>query len=129
MPNIDSHYEEVFGEKPDIDWDLYTRASHAGFCPVVTARLNGRIIGYSAYVLSHNMRKRKVIEAENHGLYIEKKYRGKIGRTLLRKADEFLKRFGVHETMYRNDNALFGEWIARCGYTEKCKIWSIKYGQ
>jgi hypothetical protein len=127
-PNVARHYREMtdgddYGP-PNIDWDTYIQASVNGQCMTVTARDNGKLIGYSVYVIGNNPRYKHIIEADSNGIFLEKEYRGKIN--FFKEADKFLKKI-AHETNYTLSDERVGKMLERNGYKSSYKIWSIKY--
>lgn len=132
-PNVSRHYQEMtdgddYGP-PNIDWDTYIHASIQGQCLTVTVRDKKKLIGYSVYIVGPNPRYKHIIEASSNGIFLEKEYRGKHGIHFMKKADEFLKKMGVHETNYTLSDERVGKILERQGYETKYKIWSVKYGQ
>lgn len=132
-PNVARHYTEMtdgddYGA-PDIDWDAYIATSKAGLCRAVTVRDQGKLVGYSVYSIGRNPRYKTRIEASSDGIFLEKEYRGKYGDQLIKKADEYLKNLGIHETNYIESDDRVGNLLARNGYQSPYRIWSKKYGQ
>lgn len=132
-PNVARHYTEMsegddYGP-PNIDWDSYLAASHAGLCRVVTVRDNGNLVGYSVYSIGTNLRYKHLIEAASAGIFIEKEYRGRLGDRLVKKADEYLRNLGIHETNYIESDDRVGALLGRNGYQSPYRVWSKKYGQ
>lgn len=113
----------------DVDWNTYRSAAELGSMMVLTLRHDDKLVGYSVFYMSLNLRNKRMIEATNHGVFLEKEYRIKYGARMLSEADKFLKRVGVNETMYINDSKVFGRLLARNGYKQKTIVWSVKYGQ
>lgn len=130
-PNVARHYAEMtdgdsYGT-PNIDWESYLAASHAGQLMAVTIRDSKKLVGYSVFSIGRNPRYKHIIEANSDGIFLEKSYRGRLSRLLFQKSDEYLKNMGVHETNYTLSDDRIGRMLA--GYQSKYKIWSIKYGQ
>lgn len=132
-PNIARHYAEMSdGDEygvPEIDWDTYLALSHAGHCLVLTVRDGEKLVGYSVYTIGRNPRYKQIIEASSAGIFLEKEYRGKLSEQFIKKADEYLKKIGVQETIYVLSDDRVGRLLGRGGYESKYKVWSIKYGQ
>ena len=128
--NLENHYDDVdlkdsYG-RPNLDWDSYLQLSLAGRCKVVTAR-DKKLIAYSAFCISNNLNHKGITEAVNTGIFIDKKYRGKITLELLRKSDEYLKELGVMETMYILKDDRIGALLKRAKYKAKHTVWSNQY--
>lgn len=132
-PNIARHYSEMTeGDEygiPNIDWDSYISLSHAGQCMVVTVRDDEKLIGYSVYSIGRNPRYKHFIDALSDGVFLEKEYRGKLSGEFMKKADEYLRNIGIHETSYILSDDRIGHILGRSGYQSHYKIWSKKYGQ
>ncbi len=130
-PHVGTHYAQMTdGDDygfPDIDWDSYLLASQAGLCRVVTVRDGGKLVGYSVYSFGRNLRYKEIIEASSDGIFLEKEYRGKLSSELLKRADQYLKALGIHETSYVLSDERVGKLLARNGYTAKYKVWTNKY--
>lgn len=129
--NVARHYREMsqgddYGT-PEVDWDSYLSVSFAGLCWVVTARDKAVLVGYSIFIIGNNPRHKNLIEANNGGFFVEKPYRGKLGRLLTKKSDEYLQAMGVHETHYTESDDRVGRMLP--GYQSKYRIWSKKYGK
>lgn len=114
---------------PDIDWHTYIQASRAGLCRVVTVRDDNKLVGYAVYSLGRNLRYKNIIEASSDGIFLEKEYRGKLSAELIKRADQYLKTLGIHETNYILSDDRVGRLLGRSGYQSKYKVWSRKYGQ
>lgn len=130
-PHVPRHYREMtegddYGE-PRIDWRAYLAASHAGQLMVVTVRDDGKLVGYSAFTIGANPRYKHIIEADNNGIFLEKKYRGRISRLLMQKSDEYLQNLGVHQANYTLSDDRVGRMLP--GYKSKYKVWSKTYGK
>lgn len=123
------HHAEISeDEEPlNIDWQLYEQASRAGHACAVTARDDGKLVGYITFTVSRNLRHMHIIEATSSGWYIEPEYRGQLGHQILKYADERLKSSGVHKTQFILGGAA-AKLLARHGYTTKHQVWEIKYG-
>lgn len=128
--NLETHYDDVdfkddYG-RPNLDWDSYLGQSLDGSCRAVTARDKGKLVGYSVYCIGVNMNHKTNIEAANTGIFIDKAYRGKITTTLLRKADEELKKLGVMEVNYILNDDRIGILLKRVKYKARHTVWSKK---
>lgn len=130
--NLENHYNDVdlkddYG-KPHVDWDSYLHSSLAGKCRVVTCHDDNNLIAYSVFLISNNLNHKGIIEACNSALFIHKSYRGKIILEFLRKSDEYLKKFGVIETIYLTNDDRIGTLLKRAKYKARHIVWSKKYG-
>jgi GNAT superfamily N-acetyltransferase len=119
-PNVTRHYYEMtegddYGP-PDIDWGAYAHASHLGLCRVVTARDNGKLVGYAVFSLGRNPRYKNRIEASGDGIFLEKEYRGQCSAQLIKRADQYLQNLGIQETNYTLSDDRIGRLLGRIGY-------------
>lgn len=126
--NLEAHYDDVelkdaYG-RPNLDWDSYLQLSLAGRCKVVTAREKGVLVGYSCFCISNNLNHKGIIEASNTGIFINKKYRGKITLEFIRKSDEFLRQIGINEIIYVLNDERIGALLKRVKYKAKHMVWS-----
>lgn len=126
-PNVKRHHSEISendgSPEPNIDWDTYEQASHAGICWALTVRDKGVLVGYAIYTLSRNLRYMHIVEATSSGWYVEKKYKG-IGLEMPKRAEEYLKNLGVHETHYILSGSRVGGLLERQQYKPKYTVWS-----
>lgn len=130
--NVDRYVSEItdFSEHgaPNVDWDGYLNLSAHGLARVITARHHEKLVGFIAFVLTHNMRHKHVREAWSQGIFVEKKYRGEVSVALTKKADEFIKTLGIHVTNYMLSDERVGRLLGRNGYQPKYTIWSKNHG-
>lgn len=126
-PNIAWQYQD--SEDPEgqinIDWDYYLSLGPA--CQVVTARSDGRLIGYSIFVISTSSRQKHVLEAWNEGLFVEREFRGAVGPRLMKESDAFLKSIGVKQSHFVNSTPRMARLMRRNGMEPTHTIWSKKY--
>lgn len=126
--NLEQHYDDVdlkddYG-RPDLDWDSYLELSLAGKCKVIIVRKDERLIAYSVFCIGNNLNHKRIIEAANTGIFINKEYRGKIILEIVRKSDEFLRNLGVNEINYIIKDKRIGLLLKRVKYKAKHTIWS-----
>lgn len=114
-------------DKPDVDWEYYLEASHAGQCFAVIAT-EGRIVGIAVYFVTNNAHHKATIEANNSLLYVEPAYRASVGINLIRKSGELLKAMGVHEINFLNKDKRIAKILSRLGYEPEYTSWSLKNG-
>ncbi len=131
-PFFKHHYAETRSENDDIEFkpdrEAYRKASLCGHCVVVTARLESKIIGYALFYISTYPRNFTIIMASNHGFYIDKSHRGKLGSALVEQSERFLGNLGITRIEYINDSECFGRFMRRRGYECSAKIWRKKNG-
>lgn len=94
------HYFEE-ASQPDfpleIDEDFYLKGTELGLYRVYTVRDNDKLIGYSAFMLTHNMQAKSCRQANVEALYVNEEYRGgSVGVKLINFSKAELKKEGVH---------------------------------
>ncbi len=81
-PLLLQHWEEIALNKDDVpldpDWEMYKCIEEAGILSVTTARKDGRIIGYFAYMIVPNLHYKSLRVAEGDIFYVDKEYRRKL---------------------------------------------------
>jgi hypothetical protein len=131
-PNAERHYYEMtegddYGP-PDVDWDGYAQLSHNGQAYAAIVRDKNVLVGYSTFVLCENMRYKGRIEAFGQGLFIEKPYRSKCARKLIRHSDVCLAQLGAKETNYTLSDKRIGKLLVSLGYKSTYTNWSVRHG-
>ncbi|MCK4714577.1 MAG: GNAT family N-acetyltransferase [Candidatus Aenigmarchaeota archaeon] len=109
----------------DPDWEGYKLLFGLGQLKVITAREDGKLIGYAAYAIHQNCHYRGRKHAIQDVLYIAPEYRGNMmGVRLIKYSDDILKHEGVHLVSHhvkvKND---FGPLLERIGYQLAEKIY------
>lgn len=99
-PLLEHHYEEVAMYKDKIklepDYDKYLSMADDGLLHVVTARDEGKLIGYFVSFLLPHIHYSSTVYAVNDILFIDKEYRNaKVGLGLFSYAEEQLKAEGA----------------------------------
>ena len=98
-PILRRHYEEIAWKRDriplDVDWEKYDLCEKNGSLEVYTARIDGKLAGYSAYFISRHPHYKQTIYAQNDVLYIDKPYRGRQGMEFIRWCETQLKARGV----------------------------------
>ena len=106
LPLLDKHYEEIaqFKEvqKLDPDWDVYYRIEKQGKLWVMTARLDGEMIGYIVMMLTNDMHYRALLRATEDIHFILPEYRkGILGYKMLAKTKQAMKEKGANTVTFR----------------------------
>ena len=126
--NQHEHYKDASGMVshyiPEVDWNYYLQASAARQCVAITARNDGKPVGYSVFFISYDPNHKSIMEATNSGIFVERAYRGRVSLQLINKADQYLKEMGVHEINYLVKDDRIGKLLARYGYKNDHKLWS-----
>lgn len=129
--NHKRHYAEMtdgdeYGE-PDVDWELYRGLSLAGSMACVVMRDGDKLVGWAAFSFGTNPRYKTMMQAENHGLFIEKEYR-KYSDMFIKKCLEYTRTVGAQETNFTESDDKVGKWLAKHGAKSSYKIYSFNHG-
>jgi GNAT superfamily N-acetyltransferase len=94
------HYAEE-ASQPDfpmeLDEDFYLKGTALGLYRVYTVRDNDTLVGYSAFMLTHNMQAKSCRQANVEALYLDEAYRGgSAGVKLINYSKAELKKEGIH---------------------------------
>ena len=124
---VSAHEQEVrdYGDV-NVDWNYYLSSSMSGQCLAVVVKDDGHLIGYSVFMIDNNPNHRHIIEANNVGIFLIKKYRGKIGLEMFDYAQKRLSQMGVNEINYMVKSDRIGKLLGRMGYEPEHTLWSIK---
>lgn len=124
---VPRHYAEIAEDDypVNIDWEVYDTASRNGRAAAVTARDNGRLIGYIVFTVGRNLRHKHLTEAVSSGWFIEPEYRGTLGLEIIDKAGECLRNNGIHLIKFILGGTA-GKLLARKGYTTKHQVWEMR---
>jgi Acetyltransferase (GNAT) family len=106
LPLLDAHYEEIAQfkdvQKLDPDWDVYYRIEGQGKLWVMTARLDGAMIGYIVMMLTNDMHYRKLMRATEDIHFILPEHRkGILGYRMLAKTKQAMREKGAHTITFR----------------------------
>lgn len=111
----------------DIDWQEYLRCERAGQYKAVSARKDGRLIGYNGYDVFKPKRHRSALWAYGDAMFIDKPQRkGPLAFQFLRESHRLLKEIGV-QWVFKGDMAVenldtakprasFGDLLVKMGY-------------
>lgn len=123
------HYQEVALHKDEIpldpDWPRYVAMEERGNCHVYTARLDGRLIGYSVFFTHQHIHYSGTMVANNDILFVHPEYRkgSSAGIKLIKFSEEQLKAMGVIKLTwhikFKND---WSAVLYRRGYEDEDKI-------
>lgn len=126
-PLIEKHWGEVahFRDIPlDPDWTKYRALDSMGFLAVFTAREEGKLIGYSIFLVGHHPHFKTSIQANQDILFISPEKRG-FGSHFISWCDQNLKNDGVKVVnIHVNKDHDFGPMLERLGYENVDKIYS-----
>jgi GNAT superfamily N-acetyltransferase len=119
-----AHWKEVgvFKKKMEFfpDADMYENLERLGMLKLYTARHDGVLIGYNAFVVQRHPHYITTLAAMNDILYVKPDYRkGSIAIKLMSFSEKALKQEGVKLVMMRSKRLHdFSTILKRKGYTE-----------
>jgi GNAT superfamily N-acetyltransferase len=131
---IKMHYDEIAlnkDEKPlNPDWARYEQMEAAGNLVCFTARDDGRMVGYSVFLLSWHLHYNTVRVAANDVLYLHPDYRkGMIGIRLIKYSEAELGKYGADWITFHvkfnkipDDRKDFSPILHRMGYSDEEKM-------
>lgn len=121
LPLLREHFKEIAHFKDivlDPDFAKYEAMDLTGRLLILTARVEGELVGYAIYFVMPALHYRRSLQAFQDVLYVAPEYRGGLlGMRLLKRSDQELKRMGV-EVVRQHMKAAhsFGPLLARLGY-------------
>lgn len=128
------HYKEIAWRQDKIplapDGSRYLALEKAGVLRVYTAREDGRLVGYSVYMVTTHAHYKETLYANNDVLFIEKQSRGTVGLRLIRFAEAALKAEGVQVVMLHIKS--YNDWsavVVRMGYEQTDRIFQKWIGE
>lgn len=128
VPIIAAHYHEIANFKQvacEPDFSRYEALDKAGFLRVYTARLDGKLVGYSVFSVLNPIHFKRSLQAHEDLLFLDPKMRkGLDGYRFIRWCDQELTKEGV-EVIYhhvkRDHN--HGALLERQGYELVDMVW------
>jgi len=123
------HYEEIANHKDTIpldpDWERYRQMEDAGMLSLVTAREEGKLVGYSIFFIAPHMHYKSTLAASNDVVFLKSTHReGSTGIRLIKEAERVLQELGVHKVVWHvKPKKNFGVVLQRLGYQEEEQIW------
>lgn len=95
---LEKHLKEVwiYPDMPlDLNYNMYKRMDAGGTYMVYVARVDKKIVGYSAYIISPNLHHVESLWAYSDVLYLAPEHRGH-GKEFIQYCESKLKDLGVH---------------------------------
>lgn len=135
-PLLVKHWEEIALNKDtvplDPDWEMYDLVEKAGILNITTARKDGKIIGYFAYMIVPNFHYKSLRIAEGDIFYVDKEYRkGRFALKLLAESEKNVIAAGANKILnktkehFKNPNGLSTDSLFEyAGYTKIENIYS-----
>ena len=119
-PLLAMHYAEIGQRDLDMqaDWDGYLKAEAEGKLFILTARVNGTLVGYNVMLLINHPHYKGAKVAQNDVIYVTPDYRrGRVGLGLVKYFEAAMRECGFDKIYYHakpcND---FGKLLERLGY-------------
>lgn len=135
MPLLLEHWREIaaYQDIPlAIDRDEYQRIEDNGNLVIFTARLDGTLIGYSAFTVSINSHySTSGLWAKGDVVYLDPVYRGsRIGLTFIKYCDDQLAELGIKAVIQHEKIAhpALGRVLQHLGYDNIERIWARRLG-
>jgi hypothetical protein len=129
MPEMEllteQHYQEITLYKDKVklnpDWSSYKKLEENNQFFLFTARVDGELVGYSAFFLKPHIHYKDMLVGSNDVLFLKKEHRsGLTGIKLLRYSEQKMKEFGANKitwhVKYSND---FRPILHRMGYADE----------
>jgi GNAT superfamily N-acetyltransferase len=124
------HFLECETDAPPYapDWARCLEMERLGLFVAISLRRDGRLIGYSLFVLAGTLHTRSTVEAFNDAVYVDPAERkGPTGVVLLRRTERLLAARGARRLIYRtklhgglgarDKSATVGRLLERLGYS------------
>jgi GNAT superfamily N-acetyltransferase len=102
---VQAHYDEIAMHKERIplapDWQRYSELEQVGNLVTFTARDEGRLVGYSVFLINQMLHYVTTRLASNDVLFLHKDYRkGMAGVRLIKYSEQQLKERGVDKVVW-----------------------------
>jgi len=133
-PLLEDHWEEIALHKDTIklnpDYDRYEKMFKSGQMRIVTARDDGKLVGYCILLLYHHIHYKDQFMAMDDIFFIAKDYRkGLTGVKLFIKTEEIMKQYGVKKlSMNVKVHQDVGPIFERLGYKETERMFTKMIG-
>jgi GNAT superfamily N-acetyltransferase len=121
-PLLDAHYQELTLHKDvvklNVDWELYDNLEKAGLVFCITAREDGKLIGYALFFVKQHIHYKDLKVASNDVLFLDKAHRkGMTGVKLIKKSEQELNKIGVQKIVWHAKQSNYlGELLMVMGY-------------
>lgn len=123
------HYEELCVTKEfplEPDYEQYRALGKAGMLRTITCRVDGKLIGYIAFIVQPHLHYKSCRTAFEDLYFLKKEYRkGRVGIRMFKYAEQALKQHGVNRiimhTKVHLDNSRLFEYL---GYKHTDKLFT-----
>lgn len=113
---IAENNKEVFGDN-NMDISSFMSLVKANLVRIFVVTDDGKIVGYASYGLNYDMYNAHILQADNLGVYVTPKYRGKVVFKLIAFAEMHLKYMDVKKiNVFTNNSDKLQRLYARQGY-------------
>jgi hypothetical protein len=122
---LDQHYQELTLHKDKIKlnpmWELYDAMEKRNEFFLLTARIGGELVGYSAWFLKPHIHYRDTIVASNDVIFMRSDQRqGIAGIRLIKYSEQRMKELGANKIVWHIKNSLdFSVILHRMGYIDE----------
>ncbi|MBV8666745.1 MAG: GNAT family N-acetyltransferase [Burkholderiaceae bacterium] len=119
------HYQELTRNKEVVSlnpiWEKYAALEKAGLIALFTARDDGQLVGYSAFIVQPHLHYAETLIAQNDVLFLHPDYRkGMTGIKLIKYSERELKTQGVRKIVWHAKmDTVFRKILNRLGYVEE----------
>ena len=125
---ISSHWDEVAHDQSDreldVDWDAFEALERHGQVHIITARNEGRLIGYVVAILRPHFHSKKTRSAYVDAIFLEKNSRkNNVGIRLIQMADTALGQLADFTYWHIKPEKNFAPILRRLGYHFIEEIW------
>jgi len=133
-PLLEDHWEEIALNKEVIklnpNYEMYEKLCNSGVMRIVTARDDGKLIGYCICIIAYNLHYKDSLTATNDIFFISKDYRkGSTGVKLFIKNEEILKSYGVQRLIMNTKvHQDVGAIFERLGYKQTERVFGKLIG-
>ena len=120
MPLLLAHYAEIGQRELQVlpDWDSYLEGEKSGKLFILTARIEGKMVGYNVMFLIRHPHYAEAKVAQNDIIFVIKEHRdGKVGMGLIKHFETTMQLCGYDKIYYHAKLANnFGKLLDRLGY-------------
>lgn len=135
VPLFRAHYDEIAQHKDiplDPDINAYKALEDCGEFRFFTARKDGELIGYAAFIVRHHLHYQRTLMAYCDVLFVAHEHRrGWVGTNLIEYADRQLADEGVEVVFHHVKTAhpKLGRLLESVGYVQAETIWNKRLKQ
>src|SRR5690606_24316106 len=107
-----AHWEEAENDKDaiplDLDLDALRAMERIGVLRIAALYAGERLAGYANFQVTTHVFHRTTLHAFNDGVFVDAKFRGRGGLTLIREAEKMLAELGVRRVYYASKPHVLG---------------------